>query len=72
MFVALLLIIYALISYFLGKGEAGWTSIMAAIAFLGGVQLLSIGVLGEYVARIYDESKGRPLYVVAKEINIDK
>jgi dolichol-phosphate mannosyltransferase len=44
----------------------GWTSMIVAVLFLGGAQLLSIGILGEYVARIYRETKGRPLYVVAR------
>jgi glycosyltransferase involved in cell wall biosynthesis len=43
----------------------GWPSLMAVVALLGGIQLLCIGVLGEYVGRIYRETKGRPLYVVA-------
>jgi hypothetical protein len=42
----------------------GWPSLMAVVLFLGGVQLLCIGVLGEYVGRVYRETKGRPLYVV--------
>lgn len=46
-------------------------AIMAAVVFLGGVQLISIGILGEYIARIHEESKGRPLYIIEKEINID-
>ena len=44
----------------------GWTSMMVTVLFLGGVQLLSIGVLGEYIARVYRETKHRPLYVVAE------
>jgi glycosyltransferase involved in cell wall biosynthesis len=46
-------------------------AIMAAVVFLGGVQLISIGILGEYIGRIHEESKGRPLYIIEKEINID-
>jgi dolichol-phosphate mannosyltransferase len=42
----------------------GWTTVIISIFFVGGAILLSLGVLGEYVARIYDEVKGRPLYVV--------
>lgn len=46
----------------------GWTSTMAAIMFLGGAQLLVAGVIGEYVGRIYDEVRGRPLYVVRSAV----
>ena len=68
---ALGIFIYSLVSKAAGREHlvSGWTSLMTTITFLGGVQLLSIGVLGEYIARIYDESKGRPLYIVAREIN---
>lgn len=43
----------------------GWTSLMVTVLFLGGVQLISLGILGEYVGRIYDEARGRPPYVIA-------
>jgi len=49
---------------------AGVTSILVAIAFFGGVQISLMGLLGEYVARIFDESKRRPLYVIAETRNI--
>lgn len=49
-----------------GSSVPGWASLAVAVSFLGGVQLLSIGILGEYVARIFTEVKGRPNYVVAE------
>jgi polyisoprenyl-phosphate glycosyltransferase len=49
-----------------GTDVPGWATLAVAISFLGGVQLLSIGILGEYVARIFTEVKGRPNYVVAE------
>jgi dolichol-phosphate mannosyltransferase len=47
-------------------GGRGWPSLMAVVALLGGIQLLCIGVLGEYIGRIYRETKARPLYVVSE------
>jgi glycosyltransferase involved in cell wall biosynthesis len=49
----------------------GWTSLAVAVLFLGGVQLLAIGVLGEYIGRIYEEVKRRPLYLVRDSVNLD-
>ena len=47
--------------------EKGWASTVTAMVFLGGAQLVCIGVLGQYVSRIYEEGKGRPLYLVAED-----
>jgi glycosyltransferase involved in cell wall biosynthesis len=63
--VAFALMTYVLVlKIFFGISLVGWTSTIVAILFLGGVQLVSIGILGEYVGRIFDEVKRRPLYVV--------
>lgn len=43
----------------------GWASTIVAVTFLGGVQLMSLGILGEYLGRVYDEVKGRPLYIIS-------
>ncbi|MBR8651988.1 glycosyltransferase family 2 protein [Achromobacter sp. Marseille-Q0513] len=50
----------------LGNPVSGWTTIVTAVLFFAGVNLISLGVVGEYVARIFDEVKGRPLYVVRR------
>jgi glycosyltransferase involved in cell wall biosynthesis len=66
---ALLGIVYALVArIFTSMWVEGWTALMIAVLFIGGVQLISIGILGEYVGRIYNEVKRRPLYVVAEWI----
>ncbi|MCR5250891.1 MAG: glycosyltransferase family 2 protein [Lachnospiraceae bacterium] len=54
--------VYALIAYFNNDVERGWTSTILSIWFLGGVQLLAIGIIGEYIGKIYNEVKRRPLY----------
>jgi dolichol-phosphate mannosyltransferase len=56
--------------FFAQQPTPGWTSTFLAIMFLGGVQSLCIGILGEYIARIYREVKRRPLYLVAATANL--
>ena len=64
-FSSMLGIIYALIMRFFSDiWVPGWTTLMIAVLFIGGVQLICTGILGEYIGRIYEETKRRPLYVV--------
>ena len=56
--------IYVLVSYLLGRLTPGWSSLLLSIWFIGGVQLMSIGILGEYVGKIYKETKYRPRYII--------
>lgn len=60
--VSLIAAIYSLISYFCGNTVPGWTSLILSIWFLGGVQLLSVGLIGQYIGKIYVETKHRPRY----------
>ena len=64
LFGCLLAAVYAFVSYFQGNVEKGWTSLILSIWFLGGVQLISVGVIGEYIGKIYMEVKKRPKYNV--------
>jgi len=65
-FFCILAAVYALISYFTGSVVQGWTSLILSIWFLGGVQLLAIGLVGQYIGKIYMEVKQRPRYNIEK------
>lgn len=60
--------IYSLIAYCQGKIVPGWTSLVAPIWMIGGIQLLAIGILGEYIGKVYIETKHRPRYEIDKQI----
>lgn len=59
-------IVWSVISYFISSTVAGWSSIIAIVCFFGGAQILCIGVIGEYIGKIYMETKARPRYIVAE------
>ena len=62
---AFALIIYALVSYFTGNVVSGWASSLIVTCFLGGIQLICLGVIGEYVGKIYMETKARPRFIIS-------
>lgn len=72
---ALLAVVY-LVSVFvqklLGYTVQGWATIMAAMLFMGAVQLICLGILGEYLGRVFNEVKSRPMYVIDRDIAIDR
>jgi dolichol-phosphate mannosyltransferase len=61
----MLLVLYIVGSWALGNAIQGWTSTMLVVVFLGAVQMFVLGMIGEYLGRLYVESKRRPLYLVA-------
>ena len=66
---SLIMLIYSLIRHFCGYTVNGWTSLAVSIWALGGIQLLAIGVIGEYIGKIYLESKHRPTFIVSEYLN---
>ena len=60
---------YLTVSYFLAGHEvSGWTTIVVSLMLFAGIQLISLGIVGEYVGRVFDEVKSRPLFVVKREL----
>jgi dolichol-phosphate mannosyltransferase len=60
----------AVVALLAGRTVPGWTSLMVVISILGCAVLIGIGIVGQYVGKIYEESKGRPLYLVARTFNV--
>ncbi len=72
--VSFVFIVYGLVVKIMAPERtiAGWGSVFTAVLFVGGVQLICLGVLGEYIGRIYEEIKNRPLYIVDEEVNFNR
>lgn len=66
--VSIVILLYSLIVYFMGRTVTGWTTTVLSIWVLGGLQLLSIGIIGEYIGKIYLETKARPKFIVREFI----
>lgn len=69
--IAVIMAIYAIVQKIIGQAGAGWASLMCSIWFIGGLQLLGIGLIGEYIGKMYKEVKRRPRYIVEKYIGED-
>lgn len=71
---SIIILFYAILSFAFKWNNltAGWTSIMVTITFFSGTILISLWMIGEYIARIYDENKGRPQYIIKQKINIEE
>lgn len=67
--ISIIMLIYFLICHLMDKTVAGWTSIVVSVWAIGGLQLLAIGVIGEYIGKIYLETKERPKYIIDKYLN---
>jgi len=73
LFMAFITAIYAILSYVFGWNNLvpGWTSLMLTITVLSGIQFVSIWIMSEYIARIYDEVRNRPEYIIKEKVNMD-
>ena len=68
--ISLILLLYILYGYFIsGQTVTGWASTLTIVVFFGGIQLLTLGLVAQYIANIFDEVKGRPDYIIAKKVN---
>lgn len=67
--ISLLVLLYCLIVKLCGKTVTGWTFIVGSIWLVSGIQMLSIGIIGEYIGKIYSETKSRPRYIISENLN---
>ena len=66
------ILIYSLVRHYMGATIVGWTTLMVSVWAIGGLILLSLGVVGEYVGKIYLETKSRPRYIIEEILNQEK
>jgi glycosyltransferase involved in cell wall biosynthesis len=70
--ISFIVIIWVTIGLIMGTTVQGWASTLGILSFICGIQLISIGVIGEYIGKIYMEVKNRPRYIISDRLNIDK
>ena len=68
LFVSILIMVYSLIQKILGNTVDGWTFLSISIWFIGGIQMISIGVIGEYIGKMYNETKQRPRFIISENL----
>lgn len=66
---SLLMLLWALVEWVSGKTVSGWASLICSIWMIGGIQLLALGVIGEYIGKVYSETKARPRYIIERVLN---
>ena len=64
--------VYSIVGWLFGDTRPGWTSLMAAVGLLGGMQFLMLGIIGAYLGRLYNQSKGRPLFLIRDIVGRDR
>ena len=71
LFAFLYSIVFLVKTLVFGTDVPGFPTLVISVMFLGGIQLISLGIIGEYLGRVYEEVKGRPLYVVAERLGLE-
>ena len=69
LFISIIIMIYSLIRKLTGNTVSGWTFLSISIWFIGGLQMISIGIIGEYIGKMYNETKARPRYIISENLN---
>jgi len=67
--VSIIMLLWTLVTKFMGHAETGWSALMCSIWMLGGVQLLAVGIIGEYIGKVYSETKRRPRFIIVSVLN---
>ena len=70
--ISILVLIYCIVIKCIGKAVAGWTFIVCSVWLVSAIQMLAIGIIGEYIGKIYNETKSRPKFIISKNLNEGK